>query len=133
LGFNESMVLNALELARTVGNEGRTVVLVGHNRAAETIVRKVVGECPGYESGAGAAGTFAGVCGTNAQRVNNCLARERFPGAAFFYGLIWPRSVLEPADPGWTENVHVNRSQNQRLLLLISAIFLVRALIPQQT
>ena len=62
LGFNESMVLNALELARTVGNEGRTVVLVGHNRAAETIVRKVVGECPGYESGAGAAGTFDCVC-----------------------------------------------------------------------
>src|SRR5258708_17678624 len=41
---------------------GAASTLAGHNRAAETIVRKVVGECPGYESGPGAAGTFAGVC-----------------------------------------------------------------------
>jgi hypothetical protein len=44
LGFNESMVLNALELARTAGNEGRTVVLVygiSDQAAIDTLAKRL--------------------------------------------------------------------------------------------
>src|SRR5258708_38663095 len=93
-------------------SSGAASTLVGHNRAAETIVRKVVGECPGYESGAGAAGTFACVCGTNAQRVNNCLARENaFLAPRFSMAWFGPPPGPEPAYPVCTEHVPANLAQ----------------------
>jgi hypothetical protein len=114
LDSNESMVLNALELARTAANEGRTVVLVEgiSDRAAIDALAKRRGCDPlrsghtlpiehedehEHEDDLVAGIRFAFFRGNSFCSIENkrtareqLLARERFPGITFFYCLIWP-------------------------------------------